>query len=184
MTRRRRTGWALPRRLRRALRREEGSSTIEFVLVLPLFLTIFMAGAEAGIMLTRHAMLERALDLAIRDLRLGLQANPTADDVKDRICENTAVIRDCDGSLLLELAPVDTASWVMPPDPPACIDREEDIKPVTAFVPGAGNQLMLVRACLIVDPIFPTTPFALQLPLDASGGYQMRSASSFVNEPR
>lgn len=174
----------LRRRLNRALRREDGSSTIEFVLVLPLFLIIFMASAEAGIMLSRQAMLERALDLAIRDLRLGTWVDPTADGLKERICENAALVRNCDSSLLLELQPVDTANWVLPAEPASCIDREEEIQPVTAFVPGAGNQLMLVRACTVVDPIFPTTRYGLRLPLDASGGYQLRSASSFVNEPR
>ena len=172
------------RALRRALRREDGSSTLEFVIMLPLFLMIFMAATEAGVMLTRQAMLERALDVAIRDLRLGTWVDPTADQLKDRICENSALIRNCGSSLLLELQPVNTADWVLPADPASCVDRQEDIQPVTTFVPGAGNQLMLVRACTVIDPIFPTTAYGLRLPLDESGGYQLRSASTFVNEPR
>ena len=172
------------RRFRRFLRREDGNSTMQFVILLPLFVSILMMSAEAGIMLTRQAMLERSLDIAVRDLRLGTWQDPTHEQLKDRICDGTTIVRDCRQNLLLELSPVNTDTWAMPPDPPACIDRDEDIQPVTTFVPGAGNQLMLVRACFVIDPLFPTTYLGLQLPLDASGGYQLRSASSFVNEPR
>ena len=168
----------------RWLRREEGNATIQFVLVLPLFLSVILIGFESGLMLARQVMLDRALDIAVRDLRLGAIETPTHDDVKNRICDNTAIIRDCRNVLLLELAPVDTTDWALPGEPPSCVDRDEEIVPVTQFLPGAGNQLMLVRACFVVDPLFPTSRLGLQLPLDASGGFQMRSASSFVNEPR
>lgn len=172
------------RRLVRRVRREDGNSTVQFVLAFPLFLMVLMMGFEAGIMLTRQALLERALDIAIRDLRLGTWVDPSHDQFKDRICENAILIRDCDTSLLVELRPVDTATWALPPDPAVCVDREDEMNPVTTFVAGAGNQLMLVRACTVIDPIFPTTPYGLQLPLDGSGGFQLRSASTFVNEPR
>ena len=43
---------------------------------------------------------------------------------------------------------------------------------------------MLVRACAVFDPYFPTSAWGLQLPLDASGGYQLVAMSAFVNEPR
>ena len=42
---------------------------------------------------------------------------------------------------------------------------------------------MLVRACAIFDPIFPITGMGLNLPLDASGAYQLAASSAFVNEP-
>lgn len=174
----------LARRLLRAFRREDGGASVEFVLVLPLLLTTMLMAFEGGLMLARQAMLDRALDIATRDLRLGSWQNPTHDHLKDRICDNTVILRDCRANLLLELQPINTANWAMPSDPVACVDRDEDIQPVTAFVPGAGNQLILVRACYVVDPVFPTTRLGLQLPLDASGGFQMRSFSSFVNEPR
>ena len=175
---------AAARRLGRALRRDEGSSTIEFVILFPIFMLLMLVGIEAGVMMTRQAMLERAVDIAMRDLRLGTWAEPTHQVLKDRICANSVIIPRCQEDLMLELAPVDTAGWALPPQPPACVDRVQEIEPVTDFVAGAGNQLMMVRACFVIDPMFPTTPLGLRLPLDASGGFQMTSASAFVNEPR
>lgn len=172
------------RRLRRAFGREEGGATVEFVIVFPLFLTVLLTSVESGLMLARQVMLERALDMAVRDLRLGSWVNPDHDGLRERICARTGILRDCRTDLLLELQPVDATNWILPQDPVACVDREEEIEPVTQFTPGAGNQLMLVRVCYIADPLFPTTRFGLQLPLDASGGFQLRSASAFVNEPR
>lgn len=172
------------RRIARALRDEQGQATIEFVIIFPLFVMIMLVGIEAGMMLSRHAMLERAVDISVRNLRLGHWPDPTQQQLREEICTHTAIIPNCLSNLLLELRPVDTAGWQMPQTPPACIDRAEEMAPVTDFVEGAGNQVMLVRACLVVDPFFPTTPLGLQLPLDASGGFQMVSLASFVNEPR
>ena len=172
------------RRLARALRDEGGQASIEFVIVFPLFVMIMLVGIEAGMMLSRHAMLERAVDISVRNLRLGHWPEPTHQQLRDEICTHTGIIPNCGEALLLELTPVDTATWQMPAQPPACVDRAEDMEPVTDFIEGAGNQVMLVRACLVVDPFFPTTPLGLQLPLDASGGFQMVSLASFVNEPR
>jgi hypothetical protein len=170
--------------LRRAWRREDGTATMEFVIVFPIFVMLLLIGVEAGVMKTRQAMLERALDIAMRDLRLGQLQNPSREAFRDLVCENTAAIRFCEQNLLLELRPISTTTWALPPTPPTCVDRDEEIAPLTQFVEGGGNQLMLIRACFVVDPIFPTTPWGLQLPLDATGGFQMAAASIFVNEPR
>jgi Flp pilus assembly protein TadG len=64
----------LPRikaRLARALRNEEGTATMEFVLVIPLIMMIFMASFESGLLMTRSIMLEQSVDMAMRELRLG-----------------------------------------------------------------------------------------------------------------
>lgn len=172
------------RGLRRFVRDEAANATIEFVIIFPVFMMIMLMAIEAGVMLTRQAVLERGLDIAIRDLRLGTWDDPTHDQFKDRICNNVAGVPDCSDNLLLELAPIDTEDWILPTDRPSCVDRVEDLEPVITFVEGAGNQLMLVRACFVIDPFFPTTPWGLQLPLDESGGFQMVSASAFANEPR
>lgn len=182
--RRYRVARALSRRIAEGARREEGTSTIEFVILFPVFILLLLVGIEAGVMMTRHAMMERAVDISMRDLRLGLDPEPTHQKLKESICQNAVIVPGCMENLLLELAPINTTTWALPPQPPACIDRTDDIEPVLNFVAGAGNQMMMVRACLVIDPMFPTTPLGLRLPLDASGGFQMTSASSFVNEPR
>jgi hypothetical protein len=49
-------------------------------------------------------------------------------------------------------------------------------------VTGGQNQLMLVKACAIFNPIFPSTGLGLQLVRD-DGGYAVTAFSAFVNEP-
>ena len=173
-------------RLRRLMRRlgvsETGSASVEFVIVVPVFLAIFMSSFESGLLTLRHAMLERAVDISVRNLRLGLWANPTPEVLRDAICANAVIIPDCQEVLLLELIPVDMTTWTMPPVAAACINRDEEIQPLTQFNPGAQNQVMLVKACAIYDPIFPFTGIGLQLVRD-DGGYAIAASSVFANEP-
>lgn len=170
--------------LRRAWRAERGTATTEFVIVFPLFIAIFLTAIEAGIVMARQVMLERAVDMSVRDLRLGSWAEPTVPDLRTRICERATIIRGCEETLLIELRPVDTATWSGLDMGVACINREEDITPATDFTPGTTNDLMLLRACLIADPIFPVNGLALTLPRDPSGGFRVAAVSAFVNEPR
>ena len=53
------------RQLRRFLRREDGTASLEIVLVLPFFMMLFMSAYEGGMISMRHMMLERGLDLAV-----------------------------------------------------------------------------------------------------------------------
>ncbi|MEM1301875.1 MAG: TadE family protein, partial [Pseudomonadota bacterium] len=53
------------------LRRDtEGASSIEFVVVFPAAMIIFLSTFEAGMYLTRQVFLDRGLDMAVRDIRL------------------------------------------------------------------------------------------------------------------
>ena len=176
--------WQMWRRWRKD---ETGTATVEFAIVSPLFFMLLLMGSESGILMTRQVLLERATDIAVRDLRLGRINAPTDAQrlalIRQRICDNTVMIANCDTNLLLDLQPVDTAVWNFPATPVACVDRANNIAPVTTVQPGGANTLMMIRACVIVDPIFPTSRWGLNLPLDASGGYQMFATSSYVNEP-
>lgn len=165
-------------------RDETGSASVEFAILVPLFFSLFMIGMDAGLVMVRQVMLDRAVDIVVRELRLGIMAQPNLDDLRTQICNHTAILANCHANMLIELQPVNTATWLLPDTPPACIDRDEEITPVTTITAGGSNQMMIVRACMVVDPLFPTTPWALQLPLDTSGGFQLFATSSFVNEPR
>ena len=64
-----------------------------------------------------------------------------------------------------------------------CIDRTEEVEPVINFNPGARSEIMFVRACVIVDPIFPGTGIGALLPVDRRGGYAIVTQRAFMNEP-
>lgn len=166
------------------LRREDGSVSAEFVIIIPTVLTVALSSFDAGLLATRSAMLERAVDMTMRDLRLGLIKSPTHDTLKQIICDRAPIFQDCFNSLMLDLRPIDTTTWSPLSDKTSCIDRSADVQPLTTFQTGGDDTLMLVRACMIVDPMFPTSGYGLGLSLDASGGFHLVTASAFVNEPK
>lgn len=172
------------RRLLATLRRNEsGSSTIEFVIIFPAIMSLFMMSIEIGVMMTRGLMLDRAIDITMRDLRLGNMSPMTHDELKKEICENSLIIPDCLNSLSVELRPIEATTWNPLANVPKCYDKSEDIKPVLEFTAGSGNELMLVSACATFVPFFPTTGLAATMKLQNSGEYAMIATSAFVNEP-
>lgn len=176
--------WVPMRWLRRGWRAEAGTATTEFVIIFPLFIAILLTAVETGIHMSRNVMLERAVDLTVRDLRLGSWEQPTPADLRQRICERASIIRSCEETLLLELHQVDASTWDGLTLGVSCMNRETDFFPVTEFRPGTTNDLMLLRACVIADPIMPVNSLMLTMPRDPSGGYRVAAVSAFVNEPR
>jgi hypothetical protein len=173
----------LARTLRRFARRDDGTATVEFVILFPLFIVLMVSGFEAGMLMTRQMMLERGLDLTMRALRLDQIPNPNHDKVKALICKNAMIIPNCEDVVQLELSRVDTTTFAMPLQGNKCVDRTGNIAPVLNFNPGNRSELMMVRACAIFDPMFPATGLGVHLPRDASGGYALIATSAFVNEP-
>lgn len=171
--------------LRRTSAREDGNATIEFVILFPAIMTIFLSAFEVSIYLTRSVMLDRAVDLSVRTLRLGKLDPQTHAELKRRVCEDALIFANCMSTMKLELTPVPTDTWTLPMGNVACVDRTEEIEPVVddTVAVGAANEVMIVRACAVLDPFFGTTPLVMDLPLDISGGYHIIAASTYVNEP-
>lgn len=162
---------------------DRGMASIEFALFFPFYMGMFLWAAELGIITIKSVMLDHAMDVTIRELRLGFIPEPTAEGLKEDICARARIINRCEDQLMLELQAVSTQTWAMPQTPVTCVDNDEEIQPVVTFAPGRPQELMLVRACIIVPVIFPFATFGRQLTLDGSGGIGLSSISSFVNEP-
>lgn len=174
---------ALARQMRRFWARSDGTATVEFAIMFPIVISFLIMGAEAGFTAVQRISLERGVDIAVRDIRLGsLPAGTTHDEFRSRICERVIALADCEERLLLELRVISTNTWALPIEQSTCIDLAEAIAPVTPFTVGAGENVMYLRACYLVSPIFPTTTFGLQLPLDSSGMFALRTSTGFVNE--
>ncbi len=174
-------------RLRRRARREDGTASIEFVILFPMFVVILISAVEVGVLLTRQVMLERAVDLAVRDLRLGRAAPEgepiTRDRIRDIVCENGPMVGNCRDNILIELQPINPGVLAGLAGPVACVERGEAVQPATAMNAGEQNELMLLRSCALVDPLFPTAGLALNLPRDSTGARALVAQSIFVNEP-
>ncbi len=175
---------ALRRRSRRFARTENGNGTIEFCLFLPLFLVLFISSFDLGMVLARNTMLDRGLDMTIRMVRLGQITNLTHDRMKTAICQASVIIPDCENNLRLEMQPLDPRNWVnIPTDSVNCVDRADDSRPVRTFVAGLPNQLMIVRACALIDPIAPTAGLGAILTEQYENGFPIISTAAYVVEP-
>ncbi|HQU67922.1 MAG TPA: pilus assembly protein [Albidovulum sp.] len=170
-------------RFARAAREEDGAATIPFLLFLPFFMMLVISSLEMGVLMLRHVMLERSLDLSVRDLRLGTFTG-TYTDFKRLICNRAGIIPNCMTTVVIELRPVSTVTWAPLSSGAICVDRANPLVPLgNPFEKGAGDELMLVRACAKFDPIVPTTGMGFQLPKDNTGAYALISTTAFVNEP-
>jgi Flp pilus assembly protein TadG len=170
--------------LGRFVREEHATSTMEFVILFPVVITLFVGVFETGMILSRQVLMERSLDEAVRILRLAQGLTLTADDIEDAICDNTAAIPDCDNVLVVDLNVIDQTDYSVPSPDIACVNRNDlTIDLGNSFDQGGDNELIMVRACAVVDRILPFSGFGLNLTRDATGGLHMVAASVFVNEP-
>jgi hypothetical protein len=175
---------AFTRFLRNFRKKEEGTASIEFLIAIPVLMTIFMASFESGYFMVRHIMLERSVDLTMRELRMGLLPTVSnAAGLRPIMCARAVVLKDCLTTLKVELQPVSTATWTLPATPTTCTDRSVAINTDPGFDKGGGGEPVLVRVCVRQQAFFPTTGIALALPKDPLGGYALLARSVFINEP-
>lgn len=164
-------------------RETDGAATVEFVIIFPVVMAMIFSFFEAGWLMTRSMMLDRGLDLAVREVRIGAADHFTHAEFKTLICAHSLVFREgCEASVVVEMIPV--ASPADLPDRNAvCVDRTTDIAPTVRYDPGARSEIVFIRACMMIDPLTPGLGLAMHLPRDASGGVALVSYSAFVNEP-
>ncbi len=172
-------------RARRFARDEGGSASVEFILVFPVYLALLIMSIELGFITMRHTLLERGLDMAVRDIRLGTGTipRPTHDNIKDAICQYSLMIKDCDNKLRLEMRPADLRAYNSLDTSADCTDSAEPSKPVREFTQGQENELMVLRACLRYKPLFPSDYLGSALTKDASGEAAVIATTAFVQEP-
>jgi hypothetical protein len=113
---------------------------------------------------------------------LRLFSTPTHELLRTEICRNGIFLSDCQGALAIEITAIDRDSWAMPQSAAQCVNRHEDIAPVTELTTGQQNAIMLVRVCLVQDALFPYTGVGLRMTLN-DDGYRLVATSTFVNEP-
>jgi Flp pilus assembly protein TadG len=186
--------------LRKQADDERGVTSVEFVIAAVVFMFVLFWTIETGFIMLRWVMLERGVDIAARELRIfGLPASlqdgngDVSNDaahtyVKGLICANTAIIKDCDNVLTLELISSSSNDALSNTDV-QCVDRTDTVNPVVTpnVDVGARNvansrDIMYMRSCVVVDPILPAN-YAMPLPKDSSGGVALIVDSAYVNEP-
>jgi hypothetical protein len=178
-------------RLRRFLADESGTASIEFIFMFPIVFLIFTASFEASLYMVRHVMFERAVDIVVRDIRLGNMDGVSHVDLKREICRTGMMvgsINTCVDSMRIWMQPISTADFAMVAPPRSCVDKSQPINtedpPGAEFAYGEDNEIMLMRICWKEEPMFPTTMISIRMPQDpVDGNYALVVTSVFVNEP-
>lgn len=171
----------------KAFRREDGTASMEFVLMVPVVLLIFMSSFESGLLMTREILLEQSVDIAMRELRLGhygtLVDEALNAKLKAEICDRTVIFPDCLNNITLDLDRIDTTTWSIPTDITHCSNHTTPFVPAVNLTAGQQNDLMLVRVCISLPAMFPGMGLALAMPMDSLGNYVLLARSAFVVEP-
>ena len=77
-------------------RAEDGALTVEFAIWFPVYMFFILGVIEYSLVAIQHAMLDRSMDLVVRDIRLGIGLEDTQHDtIKDAICDEMVVMQDC-----------------------------------------------------------------------------------------
>lgn len=171
--------------LRRFLRREHGNASIEFVFFMPLMFAILVITMEVGTMMVRHTGLERAMDIVMRQIRLGQIPTVTATSLRTEICRHVFLAPRCNETTVVELTRIDRATFALPTTTTPCVTRSATAVnvPLVTVTPGQSNALMLVRVCMVTNALLPRYLVAAPVTYDAQGGYSLTTSSAFVVEP-
>lgn len=166
-------------------RGDDGNASIEFMVIFPIFILMFMSVLEMGLLMTRYMMFERGLDITVRQMRLDTGATYTKDSVRTAICNETLIVANCNSSLTLEMSRLDSNDdgWTFPGREAICTNTTQEIEPLTAFVPGQSHDTMYVRACLNIKPMFSWAALGASLAKDDTGSFNMIAQSAFAVEP-
>ncbi len=162
---------------------EDGSSTIEFVILFPLIMLMFFNAFESGMMMVRYVMLERGLDVTVRAIRLGTSNTVDASDVKQMVCNGAGIIPNCLDNVKVEMVRIEPRAWSELPARADCVDRNDPAAPMRNFENGDSNDLMVLRICALFEPMFPLAGLGFQMPKEDGESYALVSTSIFVMEP-
>lgn len=181
-------GWmrAVGRRLRAAFQRENGSSTVEFVMWFPVFMTLFLTSFELSFYGMRVFMLDRAVDQTVRDLRLGVSRPQNTAEFKTAVCDRVLLKGDCVADTSVQLMRVNAGTWNFPTGQVPCVDRVQPLTPKQEdanYSTGGGGDLMLLLVCQKKRPFFGSTPYVMGIPEDEHGEIALAAITTFVNEP-
>lgn len=171
-------------RARRFGRSQDGSSTIEFALFVPFFLMLFLSAFELGMLMARNVMLDRGVDIAVRELRLGTIDPLNEVTLKAAICDAAVIIPDCENQIRLEMRQLDPRNWAQIPNDADCIDRGDPGQPARDFAPtNNSNELVILRACSLLDPFAPFAALGSVLSENGTNPYELVATTAYVVEP-
>lgn len=161
---------------------EDGLATVEFVAMFPAAMLVLFVAGESALTNVKKTNLDRALEMTVRDLRMGLIETPTLGTLRSLMCERMGDPDNCAADLTLELSVRSTmaTNMTVPSLTANCVNIPTEIDPALSY---GVNELILVRACYVVDVIFPTSVGSMTVAEAMGDDHQLVSTTAFVNEP-
>ena len=168
--------------------RERGAISVEFVLLVPAVIAIFISSFEGSILLARQVMLERALDLVVRDIRLDTGNTVSQGQVRSQLCANARILPDCQQNMLIEMTRIDQSNYATPASDAPCVNQLTSVVPPARWENDRAGKMILIRACYSMEPSLPLRVLAsaptlgANLVADEDGAIRIVTASAFVVE--
>ncbi|SMX33228.1 TadE/TadG family type IV pilus assembly protein [Octadecabacter ascidiaceicola] len=180
---------SLARFLRLFRKEEDGSESLELALIFLPFVMIPVSGFELGLLMTRHVMVERGLDMAIREVRLNTGVPFTETQFKTMVCNSAGIIPNCMVNLRLEMRNIDlrhtgSNATNQIPRHASCTNLDYPNQAPRNYTNGVPNELMVVRACGLFSPMLPEFGLGYFLSrIRGDGNYPLVATAAFVMEP-
>lgn len=174
--------------LRRLRRDQSAVAALQFIVLTPFLVFLFTFATDFGMAMTRSAMLERAVDLESRNVRVGLRAADDYDGIRRGICARTRLISNCLTRVKLEVRAMGYEEWKGLRRDADCESLSTlDVTEPENFDVAGENQLVVIRACAKFEAISPAGGFAQAMLTDGKGGfhrfYQLTATNAYVMEP-
>jgi len=167
-------------KLRRFLRRDDGSAAVEFGLVAAPFLALLFAIMETALVFFAGQTLETAAADSARLILTGQAQTQglTQETFKDAVCAKIFGLFDCKGGIHVDVKKYTSFATVDLSKP---VDSEGKLKTDFTYQPGGPCEIVVVR--LLYE--FPVYVSLLGFNLsDMAGGKRLLTATSvFRNEP-
>jgi hypothetical protein len=161
---------------------EEGSATVEFVVILPVFLLVLLSAIETGMLVVRQSLLERAAGITLREIKIDGSGSGSLSQHKQDFCEASILFAQCEQTVFFTFDTLDTDSWDLSGISSGCADATETVSPVTQFSPGLSSEISVIRICALFDPIFPSNGLGAKLQQTDAGQFAQVVHAAFVSE--
>lgn len=171
---------ALPRIVRRFLRREDGAAAVEFAIVAVPFLALLFAVLETAIVFFAGQVLETATADSARLIMTGQaqKQNLSQAQFKAEVCKRVYGLFDCDGGIQVDVRTYTAFSAINTSKP---VDKNGNLTVTPTYSPGGPSEIVVVRL-LYKWPVWVSL-LGLNL-ADLSGNKRLIMATAaFRNEP-
>lgn len=166
------------------LRRQDGSSAVEFALIAPMFLALTFSILEGGYFFFVESAVEAANSKAARLIRTGQaqSGSISRDAFFDEICDTVSIFGDCNERLTVDVTRFASfAALAADVAAPVCRDADADAVDAIPYDTGGSREIVRVRVCYLHKSFNPGLGMNLQRAAD--GRVKMFSTSIFRNEP-